>query len=129
MFEPVTITSSIVTPGCPTVCGVGVGSCASAIMTEQRTAAMIARHSPVPGNSIRALIGERTRLACSLRRLAAMLWNPGKFAMARAPSPAREGACAPQTSEAATTFTRRLPARLEYLLLLEAAGCIWRKPG
>ena len=52
-----------------------------------------------------------------------------KFAMARAPSPAREGACAPQTSEAATTFTRRLPARFEYLLLLEAADCIWRKPG
>ncbi len=38
--------------------------------------------------------GERTRLTCSLRRLAAML-RKGKFVMARAPSPAREARALP----------------------------------
>ncbi len=39
--------------------------------------------------------GERTRLACWFRRLAETIVTE-KFAMARAPSPTREGACAPQ---------------------------------
>jgi hypothetical protein len=37
----------------------------------------------------------RFYLACSLRRLAAMLWNE-QVRDGEAPSPAREGACAPQ---------------------------------
>src|SRR4029453_10198190 len=47
--------------------------------------------------------GERTRLACSFRRprrnaTTLPCRRSGNFAMARAPSSAREGACAPQTS-------------------------------
>src|SRR5438552_13119636 len=52
MLEPVTITSSIVTPGWPVVCGVGAGSCANVMRTGQRQPAMIAKHRPVAGGFI-----------------------------------------------------------------------------
>src|SRR5205823_7986301 len=54
MFEPVTITSSIVTPGWPVVCGVGATSCANVVRTGQKQAAMIAKHRPVAGGFIAA---------------------------------------------------------------------------
>src|SRR6266567_1304053 len=52
MFEPVTITSSIVTPGWPVVCGVGDGFCANVARIGQKKAAVIAKHRPVAGGFI-----------------------------------------------------------------------------
>src|SRR4029077_7271425 len=52
MFEPVTTTSSMVTPGWPVVCGVGVGSCANVMKTGQKQTAVIAKHRPVAGGFI-----------------------------------------------------------------------------
>src|SRR6266550_4041023 len=52
MFEPVTTTSSIVTPGWPVVCGVGVGSCANVMKTGQKQPAVITKHRPVAGGFI-----------------------------------------------------------------------------
>src|SRR6476469_6792646 len=52
MFEPVTITSSIVTPGWPVVCGVGASSCANVMRTGQKQPAVIAKHRPVAGGFI-----------------------------------------------------------------------------
>jgi hypothetical protein len=52
MFEPVTITSSMVMPGWPVVCGVGTSSCATVIRTGQKQAAMIARQRPLTGSFI-----------------------------------------------------------------------------
>src|SRR6266581_6471577 len=46
MFEPVTITSSVIALACPAVCGVGATSCASAGRTGEKRLAMIARHRP-----------------------------------------------------------------------------------
>ncbi len=62
--------------------------------------------------------GERTRLACSLRRPRRNLFGQ-KFAMARAPSPAREGACAPQTFSSGGRGFGRLRHRSLKLRLLE----------
>src|SRR6266568_7293741 len=52
MFEPVTITSSIVTPGWPVVCGVGNGFCANVTRIGQKKAAVIAKHRPMAGGFI-----------------------------------------------------------------------------
>src|ERR1700730_5884355 len=47
MFEPVTITCTVVTAGWLAGCGVGVISCDNAGRTEQETPVMIARHIAV----------------------------------------------------------------------------------
>ena len=47
MFEPVTITSTVIAHGWPAVCGVGVTSCAERARTEsKRLPAMIASVKP-----------------------------------------------------------------------------------
>src|SRR5438132_905127 len=60
--------------------------------------------------------GERTRLACTFRRLAEIaLWKSPeeKFAMARAPSPAREARALPKTPDnpwlQITAYILRMP--------------------
>src|SRR6266576_4773103 len=50
MFEPVTITSTVVATGWPPVSGVGVTSCANATKTGANTTTMGAKHRPVPAN-------------------------------------------------------------------------------
>src|SRR5438128_11886191 len=50
MFDPVTITSTVVAMGWSADCGVGVRSCADTARTEQKTPVTIATHRPVSGD-------------------------------------------------------------------------------
>src|SRR6266480_2658396 len=126
MFEPVTMTCSMVTPGRTAVCGAGVISWANATRGGQMVAPMIAKHRPVlarffipehsyraspefPANSYNNLSEDRSHI---MNAVATPLWD----VMTTIYTHARKTAHSSVATARSIHGMASSPARLESLL-------------